>query len=60
MAETDDASLVERVTERLITAVAVGEFLPARGCRPNATSRPCSEWAARRCAPPSTTSPPAG
>lgn len=28
MAETDDASLVERVTERLITAVAVGEFLP--------------------------------
>ncbi|GEB45249.1 GntR family transcriptional regulator [Microbacterium sp. AG157] len=28
MADTDDASLVERVTERLITAVAVGEFLP--------------------------------
>lgn len=28
MAETDDAPLVERVTERLITAVAVGEFLP--------------------------------
>ncbi len=28
MADTDDASLVERVTDRLITAVAVGEFLP--------------------------------
>ena len=28
MAETDDASLVDRVTQRLITAVAVGEFLP--------------------------------
>ncbi|MDQ1128945.1 FadR/GntR family transcriptional regulator [Microbacterium sp. SORGH_AS_0888] len=28
MTDTDDASLVERVTERLITAVAVGEFLP--------------------------------
>jgi len=28
MTDTDDASLVERVIERLVTAVAVGEFLP--------------------------------
>ncbi len=37
--QLDTSSRVDEITDRLITAIAIGEYLPGAACRSSATSR---------------------